>query len=261
MRSHGVGELGVVVDLLNDANDFRRNLLVELYVALELVDDRARKRFGFDLFARIVSEDHGVGLEIFGAVGVLVDLGARGALDQHFDRAVGQLEQLQDTRERPGLENRVRRRIVIGGVLLRREQDERVGSHHLFQRLDRLFAPNEERNDHVREDDDVAQRQDRIGPGLARNKRRLWLGTGHSPNSLLLCPSSATRSSGIPVECRGLAGKENTGGALELRAPAKVDTKPSPREFRRDPSYAFSSVHNRWRRDAIVSSKPGNSSK
>jgi hypothetical protein len=33
----------------------------------------------------------------------------------------------------------------------------------LFQRRHRFVAPDEERHDHVREDDDVAQRQDGIG--------------------------------------------------------------------------------------------------
>jgi len=45
-----------------------------------------------------------------------------------------------------------------------------VGAHHLFQRTDRLLAPDEQRHDVVWEDDDVAQRQDReqIGPTLRR---------------------------------------------------------------------------------------------
>ncbi len=170
MRGHGVGELGVVLDLLDDADHLGRHLLVELHIVLELVDDRARERLGLDLLAGGVGEHDGVGLVVFGTVGVALDLGARGAFDQHLDGAVGQLEQLQHARERADLVDRAGRRIVVGGVLLRGEQDERVGAHHLFERLDRLLAPDEERHDHVREDDDVAQRQHRIGPGLAGNR-------------------------------------------------------------------------------------------
>jgi hypothetical protein len=51
MRGNGVGELGVVLDLLDDADHFRRHLLVELHIVLEFVDDRARQRFGLDLLA------------------------------------------------------------------------------------------------------------------------------------------------------------------------------------------------------------------
>jgi len=50
---------------------------------------------------------------------------------------------------------------------LRHEQDERVTAHYLFERLARLFPPDKQRNNHVREDDDVAQRQHRIGANLA----------------------------------------------------------------------------------------------
>ena len=170
MRGHGVRELGVVGDLLDDADDLGRDLLVELHVALELGDDRAGKRLRFDLLAERVFEHHRIGLEIVGAVGVTEHLGALRAFDQHLDGAVGQLEQLQHARERPELEDRRRRRIIVRGVLLRGQQNERVGAHHLFERLDRLLAPDEQRHDHVREYDDVAQRQHRIGPGFARGQ-------------------------------------------------------------------------------------------
>jgi hypothetical protein len=49
------------------------------------------------------------------------------------------------------------------GVLLRREQDLLVRAHDLFERVDRLFPSDEERNDHVGKNDDVAQRQHRVG--------------------------------------------------------------------------------------------------
>ncbi len=227
MRGHRVGELGVVLDLLDDADDLGRHLLVELHIVLELVDDRARERLGLDLLAGIVGEHDRVGLEIFGAVGVAADLRARGALDQHLDGAVGQLEQLQHARERADLVDRVGRRIVVGGVLLRREQDERVGAHHLFERLDRLLAADEERHDHVREDDDVAQRQHRIGPGFARDQGGPWLGACHVPNSLLLCPSPATR--GMRHHGRVLRMDREGNTASELRAPVGRIRNP-PRE-------------------------------
>ena len=71
MRGHRVGELGVVLDLLDHADDLGRHLLVELHIALELGDDRARQRLGLDLLADVVGEHDGVGLVIVAAVGVL----------------------------------------------------------------------------------------------------------------------------------------------------------------------------------------------
>ena len=56
MRGDGVGELGVVLDLLDHADNLGRHLLVELHVVLELGDDRARERLGFDLLADDVGE-------------------------------------------------------------------------------------------------------------------------------------------------------------------------------------------------------------
>jgi len=202
MRRHRVGELGIVVDLLDHADDLGRNLLVELHIVLELGDHRARERLRFDPFAGVVGKHGGFGLEILGAVGVALDLGARRALDQHFDSAVGELEQLQHARERAGLEDRSRRRIVIVGILLRRKQDECVRSHHLLEREDRLLASDEQRRDHVRKDHDVAERQHRIGSCFTWRKRWVWLCSGHGPKSVLLSFSAATRLCAATTECR-----------------------------------------------------------
>jgi hypothetical protein len=75
-------------------------------------------------------------LEVVRVLGVAHDLGARRALDQHLDGAVGQLEQLQDGGERADLVDGVRSGIVVASVLLGREQDLLVGAHHLFERVD-----------------------------------------------------------------------------------------------------------------------------
>jgi hypothetical protein len=52
----------------------------------------------------------------------------------------------------------------------------------------------------VREDDDVAQRQHRVGPGLTGDQRRLWLCASHGPRSFCCAPrpspaAAASRSS------------------------------------------------------------------
>ena len=85
---------------------------------------------------------------------------ARRAFDQHLDGAVRQLQQLQHIGERADVIDRVGFGIIVGGILLGREQDLFFRAHDLFQGLDRLLTPDEERNDHVREHHDVAQRED-----------------------------------------------------------------------------------------------------
>ena len=42
------------------------------------------------------------------------------------------------------------------------------------------------------EDDDVAQRQDRVSPGFTRNESWLRFRAGHDPKSFMLCPSPLT---------------------------------------------------------------------
>ena len=49
----------------------------------------------------------------------------------------------------------------LAGGLLGDQHDVLARLHRHFERLDRLRAADEQRNHHVREDDDVAQRQQR----------------------------------------------------------------------------------------------------
>ena len=104
----------------------------------------------------------GEGLEEGLVLGEAQDARALAALDQHLDRAVGQLQELQHRADGADGVDVVGRGIVLGGVLLGDQQDLLVVLHHVFERAHRLLAADEQRHDHVREHDDVAQRQDRI---------------------------------------------------------------------------------------------------
>ena len=182
MRSNRVGQFCVILDLLDHADHFGRHFLVQLHIVFEFGDDRTRHGFGLDAVTRIVNNRRGVGFIVVDPIRVFENLRSRGAFDQHLDRAVGQLEQLQHAGQRPDFEDRVGCWIVVRGIFLRRKQYEGVGPHHLFQRLDRLFTADEERNDHVRKHHDVAQRQNRIGPGFARLQLGSWfIGHWHCP--------------------------------------------------------------------------------
>ena len=155
-----VGQLRGVFGLADRAQDFRADLLVELHIALELRDRRPRQRLDFVLAAEFLSETLDRGFEIFGVVGVARDARPGVAFDQHLDRTVGQLEQLEHGCERADLEDRVGRGIVVAGVLLGGEQDLLVGPHDFFKGGDGFLAADEERYDHVGEHHDVPQRKD-----------------------------------------------------------------------------------------------------
>ena len=162
MRGDGVGELRRVLDLVDRDQHLGRDLLVELDVLLELRDHRARQRL--DLArprpcARRPARRRPGRSRAFSAKPR--DARALAALDQHLHGAVGQLQQLQHRGDGADRVDVVRRGIVLRRVLLRDEQDLLVVLHHVFERAHGLLAADEERHDHVREHDDVAQRQDR----------------------------------------------------------------------------------------------------
>ncbi|ENN85911.1 hypothetical protein RHSP_17182 [Rhizobium freirei PRF 81] len=195
MRRDRIGELGIVVDLAGGADHFRRNLLVELHVALKFRNDGAAQRLELDLiFFRLMQNVTKRFVEIL-AAGIFINLCARTAFDQHLDGAVGQLQQLQNIGYGADLMDCVRRRIIIAGIDLGDQHDLLVRTHDFFQRPNGLLPSDEQRHDHVGEDHDVAQRQYRIGNALICRRRFL--------SHFISFPSSRSRAL-----CRlgGLAG-------------------------------------------------------
>ena len=163
MRGDGVGQLGRIVDLGHRGQGLGRDLLVELDVLLEIGLDRAHQRFGFLGRRRLLGNPLDGRLEEVAARVEAGDAGARLAFDQHANGLVGQLQKLQHGRQGADGVQALGRGIVLGGVLLGEKQDLLLVIHHFLKRADRLFAAHEQRDNHVREDHDIAQRQDRRG--------------------------------------------------------------------------------------------------
>ena len=163
VRCDGVGQAARVVDAGDRGEDLRRNLLVQFDVLVELLHHRAAQGLdlgGLRVGARRVDR-RDVGDEVRFALGDLVDARALLAFDQDLHGAVGQLQHLQDRGDAAHLEHVRRGRLVLGGSLLGDEHDAPLGFHGRLERLDALGPPHEKRDDHVREDHHVTQRQQR----------------------------------------------------------------------------------------------------
>ncbi len=178
MRSHRIGELGIVLDLIDRGHDLGRDLLVELHIALEFGHDGARQSLDLDLIGRLVGNGIGIGLVEIVRPRIAMDARPHLPFDEHLHRAVGQFQKLQHRRERAGLENRIRARVVIGGIDLGGKQDQLVAFHHLFEGANGLLAADEKRHDHVRENDDIAERQNRVALDRSGRNRLTFL-AGH----------------------------------------------------------------------------------
>ena len=163
MGGDRVRQLGRIGDLGDGTEGLGRDLLVQLHIVLELLDHGAQHGLGLRGLARFVLDLDGLGLEILLTVGEAGQTRAALALDKNLHGAVGQFQQLKHAGQHADGIDGVRRGIVVDAVFLGRQQDLLFALHDLVQRLHRLFAADEERHDHVREDDDVSQRQDRQG--------------------------------------------------------------------------------------------------
>jgi hypothetical protein len=128
-----------------------------------LLHHRAAQGFDFAALAvgLVLGDRLDGGDEMGVGVGNGFDRGALLALDQHLDGAVRQLEHLQDRRDATDVEHVVHRRFVLGSGFLGHQHDAALGLHRQLQRLDALGTPDEQRDHHMGEDDDIAQREQR----------------------------------------------------------------------------------------------------
>ena len=196
MGRHAVGQLGRIGDLGDGAEGLGRHLLVQLHIVFELLDHGAQQGFGLGGLARFVRDLDGLGLEIFGAVGEFGQAGAALALDQHLDGAVGQFEQLEHGGQHADRIDGVSRGVVVDAVLLGGQQNLLFALHDLVERLDRLLAAHEQRDDHVRKDDDVSQRQHGQGFGVSHDATLTGSSLISDPprrRAGRLCPAVSTR--------------------------------------------------------------------
>ena len=84
-------------------------------------------------------------------------------LDQHLDGAIGQAQQLQDAGIGAIAVQVVGLGVIHVRIALGDQHNALVGLHGGIERLDGLFAADEQRVDHMRINHHVAQRQHRHG--------------------------------------------------------------------------------------------------
>jgi hypothetical protein len=175
-----VGQTTSLFDAGDRGQDFRRNLLVELDVLVELSDHRTPQRLDLMIDA-VISQHRRERAKNISSRDSMASRRARcDTFDQHLDRPVGKLQHLQDIGHTANVIQVLGFRFVLHGRLLGDEQDALARFHRHFKSLDRLRPPNEKRNHHVRENHHVAQRQQRQFD---------WLGSQLGGCRHRLCPS------------------------------------------------------------------------
>ncbi len=159
MGRHRVRQPAGFIDAGQRRQDLWRHFLVQFYVLLELRNDGSHQHVDFALIVPIFFvQDRDIGREMIADIDA-VDRRAFGAFDEDFDGAIGQLQELQDRRQRANVIKVLGLRIVEIGLLLCNQEDFLAGVHGAVQCDDGLLAPDEQRDHHVRIHDNVAQRQ------------------------------------------------------------------------------------------------------
>ena len=122
--------------------------------------DRPRKSFNLSVGAHSFADHIQLNLEVFVSLDELADPGAGLALDQGFDRTIGQPQQLQHRADDADAID-----VLFGGIIDSRfalggQKDLLIlGVHGAGQGGHGFWAADKQRGYHVREDHDIPQRQ------------------------------------------------------------------------------------------------------
>ncbi len=161
VRGHGVDQAAGLINAVERGQDFGGNLLAQLYVLLELRQQTAHEHFGFAIRRLGFLDQRHLRAAVAIDFTEMLDRTALLTFHQHLDGAIRQLEQLQDGRYGTDPIQGIFARIIIGRITLSQQQDLLVARHRGLEGFDRLLAPHEQRDNHVRIHHDITQWQER----------------------------------------------------------------------------------------------------
>src|SRR5207249_4041505 len=152
-----------VVDRARGAGELSGEVRRELDELLERRDRAAHQRLaldGQDVLGLLGQHLHRAGEERVLRLG-LDQPDAAQAEDGELHRAVGELEQVLDAHHRPDVVDVFEVDLLLRLVELRRDRDVALHSREILEQLERLLAPDRERDEDAREHHRRLQRQDR----------------------------------------------------------------------------------------------------
>jgi len=167
MCGDGIGQTSGIIDTSQRGQDFRGNLLVEFDVVVELRQQCAPHCLDFRVFVTGLRQLLAACQEVRVGFDEFFHRDTQIAFNQHFHGAIGQFQHLQNAGDCAYLIQVIKTGLILGGRLLRHQEDVFAALHGDFQRLDRLGAANKQWNHHVREYHHVAQWQQRQGNGIS----------------------------------------------------------------------------------------------
>ncbi len=170
MRGDRVGQTPCFIDARKRSENFRRDLLVQLHVLVELRHDRAAQRFSFGAVGVVGFERHDFARKLRFLLFDRERFRALKTFDEHLHGAVGQLQHLQDVGDTSYFVHVLFSRLIFCSRFLGDEHDVLAAFHRCFESLDRLRAAYEERNHHVRKDYDITQREQRERSAFRRKE-------------------------------------------------------------------------------------------
>ena len=155
MGNDRIRQPGGVENTGNRGDHLGRHLLAQPDVFLEGIVDTANKGFGGRGGGRFLDQLLDISEERFVVGDKIENAGPTPPFHQHLNRAVGELQHLDDLAEGADVVKVFFGGVVHLGIFLGGEKEGLVPFHRPFDRLDRLGATDEQRNHHMRKDHDI----------------------------------------------------------------------------------------------------------
>ncbi|MNL06492.1 hypothetical protein D3C87_1271270 [compost metagenome] len=161
VRGHGVHQAAWLIDAVERRQDFSRDFLAQLHILFELRQQAADKHFRLALWRVDFVDQRDFGTAMAVHFAEALHGAPLLAFDKNLDRAIRQLQQLQNGRNRTYAIKCVFTGIVVSRVSLSQQKDLLVARHRCLEGFDGFLAPHEQRDNHVRINHDITQWQER----------------------------------------------------------------------------------------------------
>ena len=133
VRRHGIGQAGGIINRRDRCQHFRRDLLIELDVALKLTDGRADEDFFLLLGNRDRFTQASLANEETSLFGELFQFGALRTFNQNLDGTVRKLQQLKNVGNGAHTVEVIKRGFICSSLFLGHQQNALFLLHGRFQ--------------------------------------------------------------------------------------------------------------------------------
>lgn len=188
VRGKSIGKIGIIVDMDGSEKKLRRNIIVKIEVILKVGKKREGKWIDIERILIRIMKRRRIRIVIILKIGKIGNFGEWSELEKKIEGEVRKFKKMKKIGDSKNIIDRVRRRIVIGRVIMGGKKYMIVKENKLLKRENGFLEEKKKREDNMGKEEDVKKRKERIEKvrkKSLRKKKRCFMLNKSNKNSNL----------------------------------------------------------------------------